>query len=96
MQVRWAEFLSRSFKVTNGVRLGGVLSPYLFAVYMDDLSQNVLLKISRNLTCKIYDSYLNHILFGDDLCCFSSSFTGLQDLVNVFNAYASSHDIDCI
>ena len=26
------------FTVTNGVRQGGVLSPYLFAVYLDELS----------------------------------------------------------
>ena len=29
---------SNSFKVTNGVRQGGILSSYLFNVYMDDLS----------------------------------------------------------
>ena len=42
----------------------------------------------------INDSCLNQILFADDLCCFSPSLTGLQDLANVYNAYASSHDID--
>ena len=30
--------LSESFHVTNGVRQGEVLSPYLFSVYLDDLS----------------------------------------------------------
>jgi len=29
---------SEPFRVTNVVRQGGVLSPYLFAVYLDDLS----------------------------------------------------------
>ena len=90
MQVRWGGSLSRSFKVTNGVGQGGVLSPYLFAIYMDDFSQ----KLNKlKLGCMINDSCLNHILFADDLCCFSPSLTGLQDLVNVCNAYASSHDI---
>ena len=28
-----------SFSVTNGVRQEGILSPYLFCVYMDDLSK---------------------------------------------------------
>ena len=41
----------------------------------------------------INDSCLNHILFANDLCCFSPSLTGLQDLVDECNAYASSHDI---
>jgi len=31
-------YLSEPFRVTNGVIQGRVLSPYLFAVYLDDLS----------------------------------------------------------
>ena len=89
MQVRWGGSLSRSFKVTNGVRQGGVLSPFLFAIYMDDLSQ----KLNKlKVVCMINDSCLNHILFADDLCCFSP-LTGLQDLVDECHAYAFSHDI---
>jgi len=35
MQVKWGTNYSSHFTVTNGVRQGGVLSPYLFAVYLD-------------------------------------------------------------
>ena len=38
MCVRWGGVYSSSFTVTNGVRQGGILSPYLFNVYVDDLS----------------------------------------------------------
>jgi len=37
MQVKWGTNYSSPFTVTNGVRQGGVLSPYLFAVYLDEL-----------------------------------------------------------
>ena len=37
--VHWKYLMSESFSVTNGVRQGGILSPYLFCVYMDDLSK---------------------------------------------------------
>ena len=40
MQVKWGTNYSSPFTVTNGVRQGGVLSPYLFAVYLDELSFN--------------------------------------------------------
>ena len=33
--------MSDSFSVSNGVRQGGILSPYLFCVYMDDLSKKL-------------------------------------------------------
>ena len=41
MCVRWGNSLSNPFHVNNGVRQGGILSPYLFNVYMDDLSQSL-------------------------------------------------------
>ena len=37
MSVRWDTHVSSNFPTTNGVRQGGVLSPVLFTLYMDDL-----------------------------------------------------------
>ena len=37
LQVKWNNHISHKFNVTNGVRQGGVLSPFLFSVYMDEL-----------------------------------------------------------
>ena len=34
---------ARSFRVSNGVRQGGILSPHLFNVYVDDPSQTLTL-----------------------------------------------------
>ena len=48
MQLKWGKHLSQPF-VTNGVRQRGVLSPYLFAVYLDDLSNEL-----NNITAVCY------------------------------------------
>ena len=39
MYVRWNNTLSTCFNVSNGVRQGGILSPYLFCIYVDELSK---------------------------------------------------------
>ena len=43
--VLWGSSLSEGFTVTNGVRQGGILSPYLFNVYTDDIGVETLFKL---------------------------------------------------
>ena len=62
--VRWSRILSEGFQVSNGVRQGGILSPYLFIVYIDDLSA-ALTKCRTG--CCIDDMNINHLMYADDL-----------------------------
>ena len=41
MMPRWGSSVSEPFHVSNGVRQGGILSPFLFNLYMDGLSDNL-------------------------------------------------------
>ena len=38
MVVRWGTTISTQFIVSNGVKQGGIISPIIFNMYMDDLS----------------------------------------------------------
>ena len=80
MRVRWRSQLFRSFGVSEGVRQRGILSPYLFAVYIDQLTKD-LNRVSAG--CYIGNTLVNHIIYADDVCCFSPSVAGLQDLMYV-------------
>ena len=64
MQIKWGKHFSEPFRVSNGVRQGWVLSPYLFAVHLDDLS-NELNNIKAG--CYIGEVLLNHLMFADDI-----------------------------
>ena len=90
MKVRWGNVSSSPFTISNGVRQGGVLSPYLFSLYMDDLSRELN---SVQSGCFVGSSLLNHLMFADDLCVFSPSIKGLQKLVKVCKEYAVNNYI---
>ena len=63
MCIRWGDVHSVKFKVTNGVRQGGILSPYLFNVYVDKLSEQ--LKLCK-VDCNVNGHLINHIMYADD------------------------------
>ena len=90
MSVRWGSLLSDSFTVTNGVRQGGILSPYLFNVYMDDLSKILKTKYAG---CRIGNQIINHLFYADDLVLLCPSQRGMQDLLKMCEDYAKIHDI---
>jgi len=88
MQVKWGTNYTSPFTVTNGVRQGGVLSPYLFAVYLDELSIQLG---SARVGCTVGNMVVNHLMFADNICVFSPSIRGLQCLLNICGDYCSSH-----
>ena len=90
MTVRWGHCISNSFNVTNGVRQGGVLSPQLFNVYIDGLS-DILNKSTIGGT--LGGKPINHLLYADDLCIVSLSSAGLQQLLSICDQYCASHSI---
>ena len=72
------------------VRQGGVLSPYLFSVYLDELSIQLG---SARMGWTVGNKVVNHPMFADDICVFSLSISGLQCLLNICGDYAAEHEI---
>ena len=88
--IKWEKLLSDGFHVSNGVRQGGILSPALFNVYVNDLSEALL---SSNTGCNINGQCINHILYADDTVIMAPSPHSLQNLLNVCDNYAQDNDI---
>jgi hypothetical protein len=73
--VNWYGYKSTFFQTKIGVRQGGVLSPFLFAIYFDDVAI---------LACQhAYGSPLSTILYADDIILQSTSVHALQILLTV-------------
>ena len=90
MTVRWGACISDSFNVTNGVRQGGILSPQLFNIYIDGLS-DILNKSS--LGGSIGGKRINHMLYADDLCIVSLSSASLHQLLSICDQYCAMHSV---
>ena len=43
MCIKWGKISSTYFNVSNGVPQGGVLSPKMFAIYVDDFSLDLIM-----------------------------------------------------
>lgn len=82
--------LSAPFKVGNGVRQGGILSPVLFNLYLDELSTRLN---ACSTGCVAGNRLFNHLMYADDLVVFSPSTAGLQQLLNICSHYGLEHDI---
>ena len=81
MCVRWGGTYSTFFSVTNGVRQGSILSPYLFNIYVDDLS--VALNACR-VGCCVGKILINHLMYADDLVILAPSVSGLSKLLSIW------------
>lgn len=88
--IRWGNVYSGEFYVSNGVRQGGILSPFLFNVYTDDLSSSLN---KCNAGCYIMQNIINHLLYADDLVLFAPSVRGLNMLLRICETFGITHDV---
>ena len=89
--IQWGNMRSSFFNISNGVRQGGILSPKLFSVYMDDLS-NIL--ISSGVSCFLKNVCFNHVFYADDLCLMAPCDIALQELLNICHRYSITADLN--
>ena len=73
--VRWGGAFSFWFPISAGVRQGGVLSPVLFALYMD-----VLIRRLRHagFGCHLLNEFYGCILYADDILLLAHSLNAVQ------------------
>ena len=88
--VRWGCFVSKQFPILAGVRQGGVLSPSLFAVYIDSLICN--LKVSGH-GAHIGDQYVGCLVYADDILLVSHSIGAMQIMLDICSGEAISLDL---
>ena len=90
VRVLWAGLASDYFTAQNGVKQGGVLSPILFCIYIDDL----LIKLSLlGVGCFIGLNFTGALAYADDIVLIAPNPSAMRKLLVFCDAYAAEYDI---
>ena len=90
LRVKYNGETSNWFNVSNGVKQGGVLSPTLFSVYIDNMLNIIK---DNNLGCHIGDTCCGIIGYADDILLLSPTVQTLERMIRVCETYACDFDI---
>ena len=89
--VNYISSRSATFSLTQGVRQGGILSPYLYNLYTEDLITNIKsMNIGTFLTNKTHTAI---IVYADDIILLSPSSKHLQSMVAKCEDYGHTHGL---
>ncbi|XP_063381246.1 uncharacterized protein LOC134667759 [Cydia fagiglandana] len=89
-QVRWAGAHSDVYGLECGVRQGGLTSPRLFNLYMDELIAGLS---GTKIGCSIGGTTVNNISYADDMVLLCPSVSALVKLLKVCEDYAVAHGL---
>ena len=73
--VKWGSTKSSLFSIVNGTRKGSILSPALFALYVDELLVELR---ALGIGCKVAGIYMGAVGFCDDLLLLAPTRDGMQ------------------
>ena len=79
-----------TFRLSNGIRQGGQLSPLLYNVYTDDLNHHLQ---ATGVGCYVGGTWVNSQSYADAMVLLAPTVTALQTLLEVCRAYAGPHAI---
>ena len=78
LRVKWQGCFSNTFTVMNGVKQGGVLSPTLFGIYIENLLEKLQ---DTNAGCYVGPYFVGSLAYADDLVLLSPTKAGLNKLM---------------
>ncbi|KAJ2946144.1 hypothetical protein O0L34_g5075 [Tuta absoluta] len=84
--VKWSGALSDPYRLGCGVRQGGISSPTLFNLYVNELIGALS---GRHVGCHIDDICFNNISYADDMVLLSASVGGLRELINICETHVN-------
>jgi len=81
---------SQNFPVINGVKQGGILSPVLFWVYIDEL---LLALRQTNVGCFMGSWFVGALAYADDIVLMAPTVTAMRRMLAVCDEFAVKLDV---
>ena len=90
MRVKWVNTLSGEFSVKNGIKLGGVISPLLYYIHIDELIKELA---NSGVGCYMGGVYAGIFRYADDLKLLTPSVNTFDTMLNICLDYAARLDL---
>ena len=90
LHITWNDVATENFKVSNGVCQGGILSPYLFGIYIDELLKRLR---ASGIGCHMRHHYAGALGFADDLILLCPSLYGIRRMLEICENFAAEYDL---
>ena len=83
---QWRGTCSDYFDVLTGTKQGGVISPRIFSLYVDDLIARLR---KRGIGCHIIELFIACLFYADDLCLIAPTRSAMQESINCCQEYCA-------
>ena len=89
--IEWSKKVSESISMSNRLKQGSILSPFLFSLNVDPL----LNEINRSkIGCHVGDMSCNAFGYADDIALLSPTKQGLNNLIRICEKYSKDYSIN--
>ena len=83
-RVKWGDAVSEEFDIPSGTKQGGIISPNLFSLYINDIA-TMLRKLG--VGCHFINIFVACILFADDMALLAPSRGALQKMIDLCSEF---------
>ena len=88
--VKWKNINSANFKIMNGVKQGGVLSPILFAIYLDPLLEKIH---KSGIGCYMGGICGSAFAYADDVIILTPTCSAMRKLIAICEQYSDEFQL---
>ena len=88
--MRWGKSMSGTSTVSNGVKQGGVLSPILFIIYVDELLSRLQM---TKVGCHVGHTFCGALGYADDVTLLAPSVSAMNCLLKTCQTFAEEYHV---